>query len=34
MSNEIEAFLSEIEVAASAAKTEEGPRKYVNRNDW
>jgi len=31
MSNEIEAFLSEIEVAASAAKTEEGPRKYVKR---
>jgi hypothetical protein len=31
MSNEIEAFLSEIEVAAAAAKTEEGPRKYVNR---
>ena len=31
MSKEIEAFLSEIEEAAAAAKTEDGPRKYVNR---
>jgi len=32
MSNEIEAFLTEIESAAAAAKTDEGPRKYVNRD--
>jgi len=32
MSNEIDAFLSEIESAASAARTDDGPRKYVNRD--